>query len=148
MRLGLNTPESPLLNLLAPITEGDVITIRLSRSSSSGLDVMTVQRWFSQVPAIIRAVIFNIFMVAKTVPLFCRDSRTVLVPKVGDRMFPAHYRPISVTSVILRHFHKNLAKHMLKYCKINSRQRAFISADGCAENVSILSALQYEAIAE
>lgn len=129
----------------APITEAEVITIRLPMSSAPGLDGITVRRWFTEIPAILRAAILNVFMAAGAVPPRFRDSRTVLVPKSADRMEPANYRPISISSVVLRHLHKILAKRPTNHDLIDVRQRAFISADGCAENIAVLSALLRDA---
>lgn len=50
------------VNVWSPITEGEVINIRLPRNSAPGLDGLTVQRWMTEVPAIIRASIMNMFM--------------------------------------------------------------------------------------
>ncbi|KMQ90176.1 reverse transcriptase [Lasius niger] len=132
-------------DLWSPITEGEVINIRLPRTSSPGLDGLTVHRWFTEVPAILRATILNIFMATGWVPPRFRHSRTVLIPKSSDLMDPAYYRPISVSSVILRHFHKILARRVAACELLDVRQRAFIAADGCAENVAVLSAILFDA---
>jgi len=134
-----------LSDVWSPITEGEVINIRLPRSSAPGLDGMTVRRWFSEVPAILRATVLNIFMATGLIPSRFRHSRTILIPKTLDLMDPACYRPISIASVILRHFHKILAARLASYKLLDERQRAFITADGCAENVAVLSALQFDA---
>lgn len=132
-------------SIWAPITEAEVINIRLPRASAPGIDGMTVHRWFTEVPAVLRASLFNIFMAARRVPSGFRDSRTVLIPKSPDYMDPSNYRPISVASVILRHFHKILAKRLMSHDIFDVRQRAFMNADGCAENVAVLSAVLHEA---
>lgn len=141
----LGGPVLDLSHVWSPITEGEVINIRLPRSSAPGLDGMTVQRWFTEVPAILRASILNMIMATGLVPSRFRDSRTVLIPKTSELLDPACYRPISVASVILRHFHKILASRLAKCGLFDPRQRAFIAADGCAENVAVLSALQFDA---
>lgn len=84
-------------------------------------------------------------LVTRSIPSRFRDSRTVLIPKSGDLSDPLNYRPISVASVVLRHFHKILAKRLSSLDIFDVRQRAFISADGCAKNVAILSALMDDA---
>lgn len=136
----------PLLeDLWEPISEGEVINIKLPSASAPGLDGLTVRRWMTEVPAIIRAAILNIFMATGRVPSRFRDSRTILIPKSCDHQEPAYYRPISIASVVLRHFHKILAVRLSRHDIIDVRQRAFISTDGCAENVAILSALLFDA---
>lgn len=134
-----------LEGLWAPISEGEVINIRLPKASAPGLDGMSVQRWLTTVPALLRAAIFNIFMVSGSVPARFLTSRTVLIPKTLNRLEPSSYRPISVVSVLVRHFHKILAARLARCGLIDVRQRAFVEADGCAENVAILSALLYDA---
>jgi hypothetical protein len=134
-----------LESVWSPITEGEVINIRLPPSSAPGLDGLTVKRWFAEVPAILRATILNIFMATGRVPPRFSGSRTVLIPKSADLMDPSCYRPISVSSVILRHFHKILARRLAAFNLLDIRQRAFIAADGCAENIAVLSALLFDA---
>lgn len=136
------------VDVWSPITEGEVINIRLPRSSAPGLDGLTVRRWMTEVPAIIRATIMNMFMATGRVPPRFRDSRTVLIPKAGDPLDPSNYRPISVASVVLRHFHKILVARLGKCGLIDERQRAFISADGCAENIAALAAILFDARTE
>jgi len=143
--LPLEDASVELDGLWTPISEGEVINIRLPMSSAPGLDGMTVRRWFSEVPAILKATLFNIFMAAGRIPARFRHSRTVLIPKSLELMDPSSYRPISVSSVVLRHFHKILARRLADSSLLDMRQRAFIAADGCAENVAILSALLFDA---
>lgn len=128
-----------------PITVAEVVTVKLPAKSAPGLDGLTVGRWMSEVPAILRAAILNIIMATGRMPRRFRDSRTVLIPKAPDLLEPANYRPISVASVVLRHFHKILAKRLSSHRIFDNRQRGFIAADGCAENISILSALIFDA---
>lgn len=134
-----------LEDVWAPITEGETINIKLPLASAPGLDGMTVKRWLTEVPAIIRAAIFNIIMATGVVPSRFRDSRTVFIPKSTERRDPGFYRPISIASVVLRHFHKILALRLSRCNLVDERQRAFISTDGCAENVAVLSALLMDA---
>lgn len=139
-------PAGPVLNdIWSPVSEREVISVRLAMASAPGPDRLMVRRWFTEVPAILRAAILNIFMAIGRVPRRFRDSRTILLPKSIDRLEPSYYRPISVSSVVLRHFHKILVTRLAKYKLIDDRQRAFISADGCAENVAALSAILYDA---
>lgn len=146
MPLAVGDSSADVRDLWSPITEGEVINIRLPRTSAPGLDGLTVHRWFTEVPAILRAAILNIFMATGSVPPLFRHSRTVLIPKSSsDLMDPAYYRPISVSSVILRHFHKIIARRVAACDLLDVRQRAFIAADGCAENVAVLSAVLFDA---
>lgn len=104
--------RAELEGVWSPITKSEVINIRLPSASAPGLDGMTVWRWFTDVPAILRVAIFNIIIATDSVPSRFRHSRTVLIPKSADLIDPACYRPISVSSVVLRHFHKILARRL------------------------------------
>ena len=58
---------------------------------------------------------------------------------------PSSYRPISIASISLRHFHRILAQRLEKLSLVDVRQRAFRCADGVAENIFVLDALLREA---
>jgi len=56
-------------------------------------------------------------------------------------MDPAKFRPLSISSVLIRHLHKILAMRMVSCGLLDERQRGFIKADGTTENVFALSAM-------
>ncbi|KAJ8865473.1 hypothetical protein PR048_033783 [Dryococelus australis] len=66
-------------------------------------------------------------------------------PKSEIPSTPAEFRPISISSVVMRHYHKILAQRIQKVIKIAPQQRAFQCADGLAENLSLLSEVLYSA---
>lgn len=51
--LAVENPNVTVRDLWSPITEGEVINIRLPRTSAPGLDGLTVNRWFTEVSAIL-----------------------------------------------------------------------------------------------
>src|SRR5436190_20958310 len=60
---------------------------------------------------------------------------------MSDRPTPAEYRPLSIGSAILRHFHKILAQRLSALDIFDRRQRGFRPVDGVCENVTVLSAV-------
>ena len=82
--------------------------------------------------------LFNIWLVAGVVPRCVKRARTVLIPKSTD---PAalkdagNWRPITIGSMILQLFSKLLHARLSSACPTHVRQRGFIRAPGCAENL-------------
>jgi hypothetical protein len=122
-----------------PITIEEVRTARLKTGSAAGPDHITVRQW-NAVPQQIIALLFNVFLLAHP-PEELLTSRTVFIPKVATPTSPSHYRPISISSVILRHFNKVLCNRLKDLEMPDQRQRAFVAADGAAENVAVLDAV-------
>lgn len=87
----------------------------------------------------------NLILYLGRVPDCFMKSKTVFIPKVDEPKVPSDYRPISMTSAILRLLNKILAKRLIAECKFDERQRGFLPTDGCAENVCLLDALLNEA---
>lgn len=65
------------------------------------------------------------------------QSRTNLIPKVKEPKTPADFRPIAVSLMILRVFHRILANR-ISGLDFYERRRAFRQADGCADNTTLL----------
>ena len=51
---------------------------------------------------------------------------------------PSHYRPITMSSIFCRLFHKMLARRIENTISLNPRQKAFVRRDGIAENIFLL----------
>jgi hypothetical protein len=71
--------------------------------------------------------------------------RTIFVPKKGNPTEAENYRPISIASVITRHFNRVLAVRLEGLSAVDVRQRAFRRTDGVAENLFLLSSLLRDA---
>lgn len=82
--------------------------------------------------------IYNLILWCRRLPVHLRSARTVLVPKISEPVDPADYRPISVSSALVRGLHKVLARRMGRVIRLDERQRAFRATDGCADNVFLL----------
>lgn len=105
-------------------------------NTSAGLDGVKVED-LKKMPLELLARIFNLLMWCGKLPEHLCASRTIFLPKKKGVKTPGEFRPITMTSVLVRTFHKVLAER-LKVIPLDSRQRGFREADGCAENVMLL----------
>lgn len=95
----------------------------------------------------LRALLFNLLLLAGEVPSSITTSRTVFLEKGGMPEVPApsDYRPLSIGSVVLRHLRKSLAYRLTALNLNDNKQRCFQPVDGVCENVTVLSALLADA---
>lgn len=124
-------------SLWVPIEIGEVKKAFPANNTSPGPDGLTAQNLKSVPPAILMRIL-NIFMWCENIPEYLHESRTTLIPKKPEAEQPADFRPITVSSVLVRLYHKILANRMMKTIKIDTKQRAFRESDGCAENIFLL----------
>ena len=80
----------------------------------------------------------NLWLLTGCLPSTLYEGYTTLIPKEIGTNDPAKFRPITVSSILTRLFHKILARRLDVSCPPSERQKAFRSGDGLAENVSIL----------
>ncbi|KAJ8865484.1 hypothetical protein PR048_033771 [Dryococelus australis] len=126
------------------ISSEEVERSEISGQSAPGPDGILVQQW-RKVPTGMKVVLFNLFLWTDDFPECLLQARTILLPKSEIPSTPAEFRPISISSVVMRHYHKILAQRIQKVIKIAPQQRAFQCADGLAENLSLLSEVLYSA---
>ena len=84
---------------------------------------------------------FNLWLYVGYQPAGYRRSRTVLIPKVPLPSEPGQFRPIAIYSYVSRVSHRLLAGRLSGLLEFNSRQWAFVKADGIADNVFLLRCL-------
>ncbi|KAJ8865504.1 hypothetical protein PR048_033753 [Dryococelus australis] len=120
------------------ISTEEVRRAKLKGQTSPGPDGIAVGEW-DKVPDILKASVFNLFLLEEAVPEWMFAARTVLIPKVSQSTVAADFRPITIASVVLRHFHKVLGARIQRAIKIKPEQRAFIEKDGLAENIALLA---------
>jgi len=135
-------PAVDKASLWGPITPAEVKGTSIKTGTAPGLDQITPRMW-NAVPPALRALLFNLLLLAGTVPWSLTATRTVFLEKGGmsERPGPAEYRPLSIGSVIARHLHKILAKRLAALDIFDNRQRGFRPVDGVCENVTVLSAV-------
>jgi hypothetical protein len=123
------------------ITQGEIMNhLRsMSNNTASGPDQVSVEM-LKSFPLRVVSKILNLIMVSGKVPPCIKKSRTVFIPKKDDCSSASDFRPISLTSVILRLFNKVIAGRVLNYAGFDYRQKAFLPIDGIAENIVLLEA--------
>lgn len=135
------TELRPILhNLWAPIQQKEIRKALPANTTASGPDGVTA-RLLKKVPTTILCRIFNIILWCGRAPTYLLESITTLIPKKSRASEPADFRPITVSSVMLRVFHKVLAVRMAGEIELDQRQKAFVPVDGCSENTFVLDLL-------
>lgn len=139
---GSSNPPADKSSLWDPISVSEVSRVSVRIGSAPGLDGIVPRVW-NAVPAPIRALLFNLLLLAGEAPASITTTRTVFLEKgkMPERPKPSDYRPLSIGSVVLRHLHKILAKRLSALDIFDKRQRGFRPVDGVCENVTTLTAL-------
>lgn len=133
-------PAVDRTQLWDPITTAVVRRVAIKPGTAPGLDQITPRMW-NAVPIVLRALLFNLLLLARAVPSSIATTRTVFLEKGGmsDRPGPEEYRPLSIGSVIIRHLHKILATRLSALDVFDERQRGFRPVDGVCENITVLT---------
>lgn len=127
-----------------PITDEEIIISYPARASAPGPDGLTSISLMG-IPTKLLRVLYNSFMLMRDTPRVLKKGRTALIAKTDSISGPGDFRPITVASVMLRHFHKILSGRLGSLVCLDPRQRAFIPCDGCFENVSLFYSLLKDA---
>lgn len=88
--------------------------------------------------------IFKLWIVSVTITDMGREYQTVLIPKSNklDRLREINnWRPITICSIVLRLYSRIITARLTKACPIHLRQRGFLRAAGCSENLKLLQLL-------
>ena len=78
-------------------------------------------RILRKMPTEILARIYNLLLWCRRLPVHLRLARTVLIPKIKDPSSSAEYRPITVSSTLVRGFHKVLERRMNRLISLDKR---------------------------
>ena len=98
--------------LMSFVTIDEIKQAKLPKNTSPGPDSIPAYA-LGKIPARIFCKFFTLWLTLKWPPTELNDSRTVFLPKGEDICDPASLRPISITSVITRFFHKVLNNRLL-----------------------------------
>ncbi|KMQ92117.1 reverse transcriptase [Lasius niger] len=120
-----------------PITALEIRRALPASTTSAGPDSLTA-RFLRKVLMEILERILNIILWCEKAPAHLVESATTLILKKYNVHTPSDFRPITVSSVLLRTLHKVLATRMARLIHIDQRQRAFRPTDSCSENVFLL----------
>ena len=129
--------------LLKPITIEEIHSIRNTKDSSFGPYTITIKE-LNAIPAIESASHFNLWLLVGTQPSEMCVGRTIFIPKVDDPTSLEH-RPQTIASVIIRLYHKIMAKRWEATLILHSSQKGFLEGDGIAQHVWTLRAIIDEA---
>ena len=80
-------------------------------------------------------------LLLKDVPQSWARGRTTLIPKSPDAKEPSDFRPITITSLLLRIYHKILVARLMAAAPLPMKQKGFAPVEGVAANILILHEL-------
>lgn len=126
------------------ITAQDIKSAMPLKNSAAGPDGFS-SRSLHTCPMLVLRVLLNLLILQKRLPLFLCNARTIFIPKVPGASSAALHRPITVSHVLTRLLHKIFMRRLMSTIKLDYRQRAFLPADGCAENLLLLQTVIDEA---
>ncbi|KYB24671.1 Retrovirus-related Pol polyprotein from type-2 retrotransposable element R2DM-like Protein [Tribolium castaneum] len=125
-----------------PISVEEVGRSRVRNGAAPGPDGIAVSVW-NKLPPEAAALLFNVLLLGRCLPAELTRTRTVFIPKTDAPRTPADYRPISIASVVARHFHRVLSARVQRIPDLFTKyQRGFLSGvDGIADNLSVLDTM-------
>ncbi len=143
---GYPTPQ-PVDNesLLKPITAEEVVKAfrRANLDTASGPDGVELRKLFGMDKSgTVLANMYNTWLYTNSVPESVKQNKSILLPKGADNLdIVKNWRPLTISSVLLRLYTNIIAKRVLASFDLNPRQRGFIAAPGCAENSYLIAEL-------
>ena len=140
---GSNVPVQPKWPVkwasLALIEVGEV------KQNLKGIDAQTAcspdgqkLEVLKQVPVRELTLLLNKWVYAGTLLTKLWEGRTTLVSKEAGTKDPAKFWPISVSSLLVRLYHRILAQRLDQLCPSSKRQKGFCPGNGIAENTTLL----------
>ena len=123
------------------VTPEEVAKVKMKYSTAPGPDNLTV-KGLNKINIRQRAKLYSIFLKMSWVPDVILSSRTIFIPKGINVSEPSRMRPITISSVMLRRYHKIIAARLMKNLTFDSNQFGFRPLDGIAEAVKIMSSIQ------
>ena len=78
---------------------------------------------------------FNLWLLSGYLPSTLREGETVLLPKVSGAGAPNEFRPITISNIVVRCFHRIMAQQMEMHLPLSLCQKAFRRGDGIADLV-------------
>ena len=87
---------------------------------------------------------FNVYLLTSNAPSVFKSGLTSIIPKLKNTKDPSKFRPITMSSLINKLFHKILAKRIENTIALDPRQKACIRRDSIAENMFLLKNIIYQ----
>ena len=137
--LSMYPPAEPVDNaaLIKPISPEEVKAFsKANKDTAAGPDLIELRKLIAEDrKGIALSNLFNTWLVTGKVPQEVKENRSILLPKGTEGLDSINnWRPLTISSMVLRICTNILATRMLNTFKINERQRGFIKAAGCSEN--------------
>ena len=134
--------RGPRWEVVKPVTADDVSygLKDVAGDTAAGPDGR-VKKDVKAIPATELARMFNLWLLLGSQPSRLVQSYTTFVPKVVGTDDPAQHRPISVQSMLVRLFHRVLARRLEESCPVDVRQKGFRPGDGIAQNIRIVKTI-------
>lgn len=124
-------------DMVAPVTlEEGARVLKATKKSAPGPDGLRLKD-LKRMPLEELTGHANAWLLAGYQPAALRAGVTILIPKVANPGDPGQHRPITMSSLVARWFHKVLAKR-LETLPFNARQRGFRAGDGLLDNTRLL----------
>ena len=132
-------PEGVKWALAQPITAAEILESikRTDKNTAPGPDGRKLAD-LEKMPVATLVNQYNVWLLSGCLPTEMCKGRTTLIPKVDGTTDPSKFRPITVSSVLVRVFHRVLAQRMERNCPVADRQKGFRRLDGIAQNVFLL----------
>lgn len=132
-----------IIDPFGPVSSQEIKEAKMDSRSAPGPDGFTARDLF-RIPVLLLRLLLNLLVLVRRTPVCLRGARTIFVPKKTAAKEVGDFRPITIAPVLLRLFHKILAKRLMSVISFDVRQRAFRPVDGCAENVMVLATVLHE----
>lgn len=115
------------------ITEAEILgALQAMKSQAAGPDFLKIKE-LRRVPVRKLVLVFNTMLQFGVTPEVLKSCRTTLIPKGGDPLEVGNWRPITISSVLVRLFHRVLGKR-LSSLDYHENQRGFRQVDGVLLN--------------
>lgn len=137
------TPNGDVSGLMSPISKIEILTAfrKTKRETAKGVDLITLHE-AKQLAEKDLLIAFNIWWGSKSIPSILKLNRTTLIPKGNQDLDKVtNWRPITISSILLRIFNKIMASRLSKFFRIDERQLGFTPINGCSMNIAWLNHL-------
>ena len=125
----------PKWELMAPITAEDVErSLKRMKDSAPGPNGRKLKD-VRAIPFDQLAAHFNLWLLSSYLPSTLRGGETVLLPKVSGASAPNEFRPITISNIVVRCFHRIMAQQMEMHLPLSLHQKAFRRGDEIADSV-------------
>ena len=125
-------------NLVQPVTSAELSdNFKMLNDSAPGHDGMRLKD-LRGIPSEQLLARFNLWLWTGYQPKRCRVGETVCIPKVRGSMEASNHRPITMSIMIIRLFHKIMSARMESLLPVSKRQKAFRTGDRIADNILLL----------